>query len=298
MTIDKLLNSIDRSQQAEEKRAAAQISALMGSVFAVLLERLLAEYRNSLNGDRLRSRLALESRMRAINQSLIAPSTRQQITQIFLNRFQSAARTGHDLAYQLLEELGEGDRPQSRTEITQDYLQQRAIESEQLIEAESNRFASRALAILGGAIALGLGQRIVRRQLKQAYGRVVGHTQTVVDYESMTLLNLSLTEVYERQSINLVQLRSQEDESVCPICTARNRLVYGVSDISVPLHPRCRCYLVPFTEGAVRSGAIDRAAEQRIRTEWLDRATRVDYGLSPSEKYAGREKPPNAQWIP
>lgn len=55
-------------------------------------------------------------------------------------------------------------------------------------------------------------------------------------------------EIMHRQGVDQVQFLAAPDERMCPVCGAHHGKVYNIRDAPVlPLHPNCRCTLVPYT---------------------------------------------------
>lgn len=75
----------------------------------------------------------------------------------------------------------------------------------------------------------------------------VEHAETVARTELARVREEANLDIMRAQGAEKVQFIASEDERLCPICGAHHGKVYDVRDAPVlPLHPNCRCTLVPY----------------------------------------------------
>jgi hypothetical protein len=106
---------------------------------------------------------------------------------------------------------------------------------------------------------------------------------------------------YQDAGLDGVQWIATRGE-VCPFCVARNMQVYPVGKVRVPAHPRCRCILVPWSREWQKLGLTDDEFAQQYAADRLadlrKQGKEPNYGLTPFERAAKLEKPPEPMWKP
>lgn len=77
----------------------------------------------------------------------------------------------------------------------------------------------------------------------------VEHAETVARTEMARVREEANLDIMRAQGAEKVQFIASEDERLCPVCGAHHGKVYDVHDAPVlPLHPNCRCTLVPYID--------------------------------------------------
>ena len=75
----------------------------------------------------------------------------------------------------------------------------------------------------------------------------VAHAETVARTEMARAREMANLDIMKAQNVEKVQFVASEDERMCPICGQYHGKVYDVGSAPVlPLHPNCRCTLVPY----------------------------------------------------
>ena len=151
-------------------------------------------------------------------------------------------------------------------------------------------------------VVQGNSWRKVERDLRQVMTTATNRAEIVARTEVAAASAEAMRQAYEARGVELVQFIAVMDSRTSPICAARNRQVYHLGEISVPLHPRCRSTLMPVSRRMLDRGLINPAAEAKAQAEGLrelERAGRKpDRGLAPFEKAAQQQRPPAPVWSP
>lgn len=86
------------------------------------------------------------------------------------------------------------------------------------------------------------------RDLRERLGVVKSRAETIVRTESLRAYNTAADQYYSANNIDVVLYYATSDDRTCPVCTSRAGNIYKRQAIQVPLHPRCRCYLAPWSD--------------------------------------------------
>lgn len=125
------------------------------------------------------------------------------------------------------------------------------------------RFAETGAQLIAQGIAEGRPTSSMVRDLRDNLGIVRSRAETIVRTESLRAYNTAADRYYSAQGIDVVLYYATSDDRTCPICTSRAGNVYRRGDIHLPLHPRCRCYLAPWSaDTAELSASYARMREQ------------------------------------
>lgn len=77
----------------------------------------------------------------------------------------------------------------------------------------------------------------------------IAHAETVARTEMARAREMANLDIMKAQNVEKVQFIASEDERMCPICGQYHGKVYDVGSAPVlPLHPNCRCTLVPYID--------------------------------------------------
>ncbi|MEM9486504.1 MAG: minor capsid protein [Cyanobacteria bacterium P01_F01_bin.116] len=215
---------------------------------------------------------------------------------------QASDETGGTMAGQLIQAI-QANYPLSdfaRIQIEAAALQAR--DGVQRLRKHSDEFRGRASAAIEQGLIQGWGPGRVADVLRTELGATKGKAETIARTEISSALNDAAQQRYQDNGIEGMQLIVTPSEGLCPFCAARNGRVYKVGEMRVPLHPRCRCLLLPWSRAWQQSGLTDDAFIQDYRDRNLQ-ALRED-GQAPAhgptywEKKAGLEKAPKPIWSP
>lgn len=132
------------------------------------------------------------------------------------------------------------------------------------VQGETAKFRSQLVDIVSEGATRGWGPKRLERSIRQALEGskdAAGVTKRLgLRQRAELIARTELANVYSRgtlerarlQGSSYVRLLASNDERTCPICASRNGRVYPADRVAVPLHPRCRCVLVPVPDEAVQ----------------------------------------------
>ena len=123
-----------------------------------------------------------------------------------------------------------------------------AVEANNRLKNYSDDFRSAAISTISLNLNLGIGVRQTATQLRNQLKITKFKAETLVRTESLHALNETAKAFYAENDIDLVQWFATADSDTCPYCIGRNQWVYNRDDVTLPIHPRCRCYLAPYAD--------------------------------------------------
>jgi len=136
-------------------------------------------------------------------------------------------------------------------------------------------FAERGAQLIAQGVLEGRPTSAMIRDLRDRLGIIRSRAETIVRTESLRAYNTAATDYYRTQGIELVLYYATSDDRTCPLCTGRAGLIYRLGDIRVPLHPRCRCALAPWSDDVSELNP-KYADMRRIHRAEVLRATQID----------------------
>lgn len=82
--------------------------------------------------------------------------------------------------------------------------------------------------------------------------RAVTRSEAIAESELARTFAQGQAWVYQRNNVDRELFRTREDGDVCEICEPLNGQIFYIDDVppgvEIPMHPRCRCYWLPFLE--------------------------------------------------
>lgn len=279
--VARLNKALERAYKALE----GQLVREWENYSAAVQPNLLAQQRSLLLIDQIKELL-----------NLIKPGA---IEAEFQKLIDQAGAIGIDLAQQLVEAKSQQQINPIRVPI-----EVAAIAAKGAVERlvrHSDKFRDEASVIITQGLIQGWGAQRVAGQLRQRLSVAKGAAETIARTEVMTAQNQAAQQFYQQNEIDLVQVIGTQDARICPICAARNGNIYKLGKISVPLHPRDRCYLAPVTEEWLELGLIDLEQAKKFHDDAVAEMKAAtgeepNYGLAPFEKASGLKEAPEPFW--
>lgn len=157
------------------------------------------------------------------------------------------------------------------------------------------------------AVVRGQGPRRITREIREALrgeGRIPAgglhyRAETIAQTELAKAKAEATRERYEEWNVDLVQWYATLDERTCPWCGHRHGMVYPRDELTIPAHPRCRCYASPFRPEFTEAGLVDVDEWKRQQAEIREKVPNLKTGLTPWERETlGKERYPAAAWTP
>lgn len=116
------------------------------------------------------------------------------------------------------------------------------------LERHGRSFSTAAAEVLAQGIAEGRPTDEITNDLKRRLRLTKVRAETIVRTESLKAHNEASRNYYAQNGIELVMYFATSDDRTCPVCTSQAGNVFKRNAISVPRHPRCRCYLAPYSD--------------------------------------------------
>jgi SPP1 gp7 family putative phage head morphogenesis protein len=198
--------------------------------------------------------------------------------------------------------LAESLLSKPKTAATNDFVDFWTEDSFNRIDDWGTAFSRDARAIFELGLSQGWSVRQVLDTLTTRFGQLQFEIKRVVKTGSISTANSTTTAYYDKNGITLVLWLSSRDDRVCQFCSIRNGNIYYLKDITFPLHPSERCFLVPIRRRDFNNGNIDRSFLKQYKQQGLEELRQSgrspNYGVAPFEKKAGRSDPPKPIWQP
>ncbi len=195
---------------------------------------------------------------------------------IFRNLVQTASRYGLTVADELTGLVQTGPRVDATIPIEAAFAS--AAQARGFLRKHGETFASSAAEIVTQGIVEGRATDAIVHDMRSRLGVVKSRADVIVRTESLRAYNDASNTYYAAQGIDLVMYYATADDRSCAYCAPRAGQIYRRPEIRVPLHPRCRCYLAPWTNEA-DSLDPDYAAMQKSHQRDVARAleaTRIE----------------------
>ena len=147
--------------------------------------------------------------------------------------------------------------------------------------------------VIEKGIKAGWSESKIKQNLRAAYKQHNNSFERIIKTESTIVTNKTLSNNFKRSDIKYVQRVTQNDSRVCEFCAARSGKVYPIDKAPTSIHPRDRCYNIPWSIGWDIEGRIDNRSIQKQVKEGRNKNTNgVNYGLTPFEKNIGATESP------
>ena len=130
--------------------------------------------------------------------------------------------------------------------LSDDEIKQLAgTDAPEQLERTLNDFRLRVREVIGTGVAKGESIGRIRATLRKQENLTTTAAERIVRTEVLTAYNRVNDDMLERFGVDYVMFTATEDDRTCPWCAERAGNIYERGDIILPLHPNCRCFLVP-----------------------------------------------------
>ena len=152
---------------------------------------------------------------------------------------------GLDLAAQLSESVSSS---QVAVTVPVEAVTAAARQSRGYLERHGRAFSTAAAEVLAQGIAEGRPTDEITKDLKRRLRLTKVRAETIVRTESLKAHNEASRNYYAQNGIEMVMYFATSDDRTCPVCSSQAGNVFKRNAITVPRHPRCRCYLAPYSD--------------------------------------------------
>lgn len=294
----KALQFIDRANDAiaslQVEETARLVRAMQGGYKAIEAD-LKKLYPSLLSGDRILLAGAKAKRLEQLKAglALLDPESLSELESSFTRAYSRSLAIGQSLGSEL---LGLRKIAFNASDIGIEAAAIAAKDSVRNLARYSEVFRDKAGVILTQGILQGQGVSAVQKALVTQLNTSKTAAGMIAATELLSASNKAAIASYAKAGIEYGQLIATRDDRTCPLCAARNLSVYRLTTLLVPLHPRCRCFVMPYDPKWREAGLIDNDWE----TDYYQakRPDKLNQGISPSEKLNGISQAPTAFWRP
>lgn len=157
--------------------------------------------------------------------------------------------------------------PQISTSVPLEAVEAAARQANGYLMKHGRKFATTSAELIASGIAEGRPTNAMIQDLRSELGIVKSRAATITRTESLRAYSEASNAYYAQQGVVNVLFYATSDDRACPVCTARAGKIYKRSEISVPLHPNCRCVLAPWDMDLSDMDPAYRATGERHRRE-------------------------------
>jgi SPP1 gp7 family putative phage head morphogenesis protein len=193
----------------------------------------------------------------------IAPDKQDRFYDIFQKMINSARRKGLVVADDITGRLVVG--PRVNVEVPLEATDKAIREARGYLRKHGITFAETSAKTIAQGIAEGRPTDSMISDLVRRLGVVRSRGEVIVRTENQRAYNKAADDYYKANNIDLVAYYATSDDRTCPYCTPRAGKIYKRGEISVPIHPRCRCYLAPYLGTEKQIAAIAKHSEEVMK---------------------------------
>jgi len=256
----------------EEERTIKVLNKVLDKSFNRVVRRIRVWLRTE-NAPKAERDIAILRELRELVPA-VHPGKIDEYDRTFQTLIRRSSANGVDVADALVGQMA-GNRPRIDVGIPIEATVAAAKQSHGYLRKHGERFAETSAEIIAAGIAEGRSQDRMVREMRDRLGVVKSRADVIVRTESLRAYNEAANNYYAQNGIDLVLYYATADDRSCPICAPRGGKIYKRSDIRVPLHPRCRCYLAPWDPEIASIDPQYRKAGERHQKE-MERAVTIE----------------------
>lgn len=261
----------------EEDRTIEVLNRVLDKSFNRVVRRIRVWLRTE-NAPRTERDIAILNELRQLVPA-VHPSKKDEYDRTFQKALRQAMEGGVDVADALVGQMA-GNRPRIDVSIPLEATVAAAKQAHGYLRKHGERFAETSAEIIAAGIAEGRSQDRMVRELRERLGVVKSRADVIVRTESLRAYNEASNNYYAQNGLDTVLYYATADDRSCPICAPRGGQIYKRSEIRVPVHPRCRCYLAPWDPDIAAMDPAYRAAGERHQKEMAEVNTIEPVNLS------------------
>lgn len=283
-----LLERTDRQLEGMEDAAIARLQAALEKSYADLQSEVLRRYSQDSGGSLLAKQRAI-ALLSQVSDMLGLVNTRnaEEIQQQLTDLLRGASDSGTSLAEELVRAVG-NESAIGFAQVPVEAVAFAAQNAYQRLSRHSDDFREKASTIVTQGLIQGWGTDEIARQLRGAADITRSRAETIARTEALAAHNEAAQAAYAQHGLEAFQFIATADDRTCPYCSARNMRVYKMGESQPPVHPRCRCYSLPWSDRWQRAGLTRDDWATRYRNEALaaleDMGSSPNYGPTPFEQ--------------
>lgn len=282
MSLDTLLERYNVLLKRKEDSTIRQMDRALEVAFIELMGRVRSKLgRGAFSSALVQGQLLAELRTLL---PAIVPDKQDKYEQLYRSLLKYSSELGVELAQEAAQEARFTTRMAS---VPLEAVYKAARDARKYLQKHGDAFADAASFVLQTGLAQGKSIPEMTRDLRKALDIPKVRAATIARTESMKAHNAASDEYYRQNGIDTVIYYATADDRTCVVCAPRAGRLYRRSEIIVPIHPNCRCFLAPYNPSI--SDQLDRLrSKHRDQTQAAFRATgqQPNSGAAPFEQNA------------
>ncbi len=279
--MEDLIEAYNAALKNQENQTIEIVNKSLDRAFNRLLRRTYGQLRSGqfLTAER-------NARVLELIPPLLPDQSDEYLTQ-FRRLLSRSTTFGLDLAEQLSKSV---TRSQVGVTVPIEAVTAAARTARGYLEKHGRTFSTTAAEVLAQGIAEGRATDAMTDDLKRKLRLTKVRAETIVRTESLKAYNDASRSYYIQNGIELVMYFATSDDRTCHVCTSQAGNVFKCNAISVPRHPRCRCYLAPYSDSVFDIDPEYDAIRKKHRKEVISYAkgkgVNLSYGPASFETFA------------
>ena len=261
----------------EEGRTIKVLNKALDRSFNRIVRRIRVWLRTE-NASKTQRDIAIGRELRELV-TAVHPGKTDEYDKVFSGVLGKAQKAGVDVADALVGQMA-GKRPRIDVSIPLEATLAAAKQSHGYLRRHGDRFAETSAEIIASGIAEGRSTTKMITDMRDRLGVVKSRGEVIVRTESLRAYNEASNNYYAQNGVDTVMYYATADDRSCPICAPRGGKIYKRTDIRVPVHPRCRCYLAPWDSDIAEIDPVYRRAGERHQKEMEEVTTIEPVNLS------------------
>ena len=232
----------NRLLKASEDATIALIKYTLNKSFNRLVRRVRQHLKNPERTGVVNRNLLLLQDLNTLIPA-VNPNSADEYDRLFTSLLQQSSNYGIDVAKLTTPEFR--DR-QINVSIPLDAVVAQAKQAHGYLRKHGEVFAQTSTEIVMKGLIEGRPTDLVIKEMRDRLGVTKSRAAVIVRTESLRSYAAATDTYYAQMGIDYVSWYVGADERACPACTPRAGLIYKRSEVKIPLHPQCRCYLAPY----------------------------------------------------
>lgn len=260
-----LIEEYNEILKREEDSTIQLLNKVLDRSFTRLIRRTRTWMRIGRRGEESRRNVSLLQEFRTLIPA-VNPNRTDAYDRLFQNMLRDASSRGVDISDALMGQMAPG-KPRVDVSIPLEAVTAAARQAKGYLRRHGERFAETSAEIVAQGLAEGRPVDEMVGDMRKRLGVVKSRGEVIIRTESLRAYNSASNTYYAQQGVEYVAWYATTDDRTCPVCAPRAGEIYKRSEVRVPIHPRCRCYLAPFDSELAASDTEYAKFPERHREE-------------------------------
>lgn len=237
--MEELIEEFNNALKGQENQTIEAVNKTLDRSFNRLLRRTYAQLRSGQFQTAERNARVLE----------LIPPLRPDQSDSFLRQFERLLSRSTGFGLDLAERLSSSvTRNQVGVTIPAQAVTAAARQARGYLTKHGDTFARTSAEVIAQGVAEGRPTDEMTKDLRRRLNVTKSRAEVIVRTESLKAYNTASHAYYTQNGVELVMYYATSDDRTCPVCSSQAGNIYKRSAITVPRHPRCRCYLAPYSD--------------------------------------------------